>query len=46
MSRLDPTQMALLKIEAITKSFNGDWTKQEILNEINQIIDKLWEQEV
>mgnify|MGYP003151312641 FL=1 len=43
MSRLDPAQMTLLKIEAITKSFNGDWTKQEILDEINQIIDKYYE---
>ena len=43
MSRLDPAQMTLLKIEAITKCFNGDWTKQEILDEINQIINKYYE---
>ena len=43
MSRLDRNQRALLEIEAITKGYNGDWTKQELIKEINQIIDKAYE---
>ena len=45
MSRLDPAQSTILKIEMITKSYN-QWTKQEMIEKINTIIDKSWEQEV
>ena len=45
MSKLHAAQSALLKIEMITKSYN-QWTKQEMIEKINTIIDKSWEQEV
>ena len=42
MSRLDPAQSALLKIEMIIKN-NQQFTRHELINEINQIIDKYYE---
>ena len=42
MSRLDRNQRALLEIEIVTKS-KYPWTKEELVNEINQIIDKTYE---
>ena len=45
MSRLHAAQSAILKIEMITKSYN-QWTKQEMIEKINTIIDESWEQEV
>tara|TARA_R100000353_G_scaffold17707_1_gene16528 strand:- start:39 stop:179 length:141 start_codon:yes stop_codon:yes gene_type:complete len=46
MSRLDKRIEALLKIEMVTKASNiNEFTAQEIINEINFIIDKAYEQE-
>ena len=42
MSRLNTKERALLEIEAITRGYNSDFSKQEIINEINIIIDKAY----
>ena len=42
MSRLDINQRALLEIEAVIKGSPHLLTKQEILDEIQIIIDKAW----
>ena len=45
MSRLDRNQIALLEIEAVIKGSPHLLTKQEILDEIQVIIDKVWNDE-
>ena len=43
MSRLNIKERALLEIETITRGYSSDFSKQEIINEINTIIDKAYE---